>query len=100
VSALTSWLTMQSVDREAKRLDAMERATRQPDNSATAPVPAPTAPGPGTAPAGTRVEVTPMVPTQPQTAPAFPPPVVINRLPGGSTPRPATQAWPPLLTPQ
>jgi AsmA-like C-terminal region len=103
VSALTNWLTMQSVDREAKRLDAVERATRQPDNPATAPVPAPTAPGPGTAPAGTRGGANPTVPTQPRAAPALPPPVVINRLPGVSTPRPAmpvSPAWPPLLTPQ
>jgi uncharacterized protein involved in outer membrane biogenesis len=103
VSALTNWLTMQSVDREARRLDAVERATRQPDHPATAPVPAPTGPGPGTAPAGTRVGANPMVPTQPRAAPALPPPVVINRLPGVSTPRPAmpvSPGSPPLLTPQ
>jgi hypothetical protein len=103
VSALTSWLTLQSVDRETRRLDAVERASKQPDSAVVPPAPAPTGAGQGGAQAGTKVGANPGVsPPQPRVAPALPPPVVINRLPGISTGPRAMPALPtsPLLTPQ
>ncbi|MFZ0115047.1 MAG: AsmA family protein [Xanthobacteraceae bacterium] len=103
VSALTSWLTLQSVDRETRRLDAVERASKQPDGAVAPPAPAPTGAGQGDAQAGTKVGANPGVsPPQPRVAPALPPPVVINRLPGISTGPRAMPALPtsPLLTPQ
>jgi hypothetical protein len=99
VSALTSWLTLQSVDREAKRLDAVERASKQPDSAIAPPATAPA----GAGQAGAKVGANPgLSPPQPRVAPALPPPVVINRLPGISTGPRAMPALPtsPLLTPQ
>jgi uncharacterized protein involved in outer membrane biogenesis len=101
VSALTSWLTLQSVDREAKRLDAVERATKLPDEAITAPGSVQT--GQGSPQAATKAGASlSSAPAQPRAAPALPPPVVINRLPGMSTPRRAMPVLPtsPLLAPQ
>jgi large subunit ribosomal protein L24 len=94
VSALTNWLTLQSVDREAKRLDAAERAAKQ-TNAATSP--------PGSAradPPQVRGPAGPNTAAPQRAAPALPPPVVINRLPGMSSPTIRALPAPPLLSPQ
>jgi AsmA family/AsmA-like C-terminal region len=86
VSALTGWLTLQSANREAKRLDTIERAI---------------VPRSGV---GSRTETGGAATTQvqPPAAPALPPPTVINRPPSVAAPRPAVRAVPapPLFTPQ
>jgi large subunit ribosomal protein L24 len=101
VSALVSWLTMQSIDREAKRLDAAERAAKQIE--AAAPESREAMPGQRETPIGTNVGANLSAPAaQPPAAPALPPPVTLSRPPGAMTPRalPRVQTAPPLLTPQ
>jgi hypothetical protein len=85
VSALTGWLTLQSANREAKRLDAIERTSVPRGGAARVET--------GAA-AGSHA--------QPPAAPALPPPVVINRPPAVAVPRPTVRAVPapPLFTPQ
>jgi len=104
VSALVSWLTMQSVDREAKRLDAAERAAKQVDGEAALPGVGQAGAAPGGAPAGTSVGANLTAPpAAPQLAPTLPPPVTLARPPGATSPRPvprAVPAAPLLLTPQ
>ena len=73
VAALSSWLGLRAIDRETKRLDAIERnnpllnPARPPE-----PAPAPTVP---------RVEAPPAA------APALPPPVEIRPAPGSTRPQ-------------
>lgn len=101
VSALVSWLTMQSVDREAKRLDAAERAAKQIDGAPSAPRSG-NAPAATPSPSGSNVGASLAPAAEPQTAPTLPPPVNIARPPGASPPRsmPRIPAAPLLLTPQ
>jgi hypothetical protein len=113
LSALSSWLTLRAVDRETKRLEAIERNTQA--NRATDPAPAPQtmAPGPqpnvpnSTAPPATTAPEMPApqassAPVQQKSAvPPLPPPVEIKPAPAPQ-PRPQQpKARPPLaLTPQ
>ena len=120
VSALTNYLTLRSADRETKQIEAAQRAAKQleklnPSGSGQLPGPAqPSAPPrnpPNAADANrpaadaNRSDVgvnLPLEPTQPQTAPALPPPVTLTRPPGSSQVRPAPPfpTAPPLFTPQ
>jgi large subunit ribosomal protein L24 len=97
LSALSAWLTLRAVDRETKRLEAIERntqANRAPDAApATAPsasVPRPVTPAPpATAPPAQAPQASSAPPASPNAAvpplPPLPPPVEI---------RPAPQARP------
>jgi large subunit ribosomal protein L24 len=101
VSALTNWLTLRSADREAKQVEAAERAAKQLEklNASRSGQPS----GSGDPQAGTDLGVNlPTAPAQPQTAPALPPPVTLTRPPGASPVRPAPPLLtaPPLFTPQ
>jgi uncharacterized protein involved in outer membrane biogenesis len=128
VAALINWLTMQSIDREAKRLDAAERAAKQEaaeraakqeaaeraakqqaaeraakQIDAAAPGSSEAVPAQRETPIGTNVGANLAAPAaQPQAAPALPPAVTLSRPPGAMTPRalPPVQTGPPLLTPQ
>ncbi len=112
LSALSSWLTLRAVDRETKRLEAIERntqANRAPDPAPVlppaSPAPRPAVPAP-TAPAATTVQETPApqalsAPTQPNSAvPPLPPPVEIKPAPAPQVRPQQQKARPPLaLTP-
>jgi AsmA-like protein len=96
LSALSAWLTLRAVDRETKRLEAIERntqANRAPDAApATAPsasVPRPVTPAPpATAPPAQAPQASSAPPASPNAAvPPLPPPVEIR-------PAPAPQARP------
>jgi AsmA-like C-terminal region len=104
VSALVSWLTMRSVDREAKRLEAAERAAKQIDGETALPGTGQAGAVQGGTPGGTSIGANLSAPAaQPQLAPALPPPVTLARPPGAILPRPPPRALPAaplLLTPQ
>ena len=100
VSALVSWVTMRSVDREARRLDAAERAASPIDGAVTAPGSGPASNSQGKTQTETNIGASLLAP---QPAPALPPPLTIARPPGATSPRPAARVQPapiPLLTPQ
>jgi len=111
LSALSAWLTLRAVDRETKRLEAIEhntQANRAPDAATVVP-PTPPAPRPMTLvpppPAaatsqGTSVPQALSAPRQPSALPPLPPPVEIKPAPApqGRPQQPKTR--PPLaLTP-
>jgi uncharacterized protein involved in outer membrane biogenesis len=108
VSALTNWLTLRSADREAKQVEAAERAAKQleklsPSRSGQPSGSGQTSPAARDPQAGTDLGANlPATPAQPQTAPALPPPVTLTRPPGASPVRPAPPLLtaPPLFTPQ
>jgi large subunit ribosomal protein L24 len=117
VSALSGWLMLRSVDRQAKRLDAIESerrdaAPREPEPLPAPPVsaalPAPTTdaapiavPPPPVAPAPLRQQRPVRPPTTSRASPAeqppaLPPPLEITPAPGNARPhRPAKQLPPP-----
>jgi large subunit ribosomal protein L24 len=101
VSALTNWLTLRSADREAKQIEAAQRAAKQLEKLSPAgsgqPAAAPRDPQAGTD-LGANLPAAPAHPT----APALPPPVTLTRPPGASPVRPAPPLLtaPPLFTPQ
>jgi AsmA-like C-terminal region len=83
VAALSSWLGLRAIDRETKRLDAIERTNpllnpQRPPEPAPPPQAAPPAPAPS--PVSPRVEAPPAAP--PATAPPLPPPVEVRPPPG------------------
>lgn len=80
VTALSAWLTLRAVDREAKRIDAIEAAAR---DAAMSPIIAPAVPG-----------ATP-APQPPQAAPRVAPPEPAPRRPAGTPIRPEASAVPP-----
>jgi large subunit ribosomal protein L24 len=83
VAALSSWLGLRAIDRETKRLDAIERNNpllnpqRPPE---PAPTPQATPPTPPPPPISPRVEAPPVSP--PATAPPLPPPIEVRPPPG------------------
>jgi large subunit ribosomal protein L24 len=95
VTALSAWLTLRAVDREAKRIDAMEAAAR---DAAISPIIAPPQIAPGVAPTETAPPRRPAAPIRPEAsavpprdpAPALPPPIDIRPAPtpSGSPARP------------
>jgi len=125
VSALSGWLMLRSVERQARRLDAIESerrdASREPEPAPTAPPPAPSPPVSAALPSPTTTDVPPMAPeaapappapARPQRParppatsrasppaeqpPALPPPLEITPAPGNARPhRPAKQLPPP-----
>ena len=108
VSALSSWLAVRTIDRETKRLDAIERGERPPVLPASTPPPAlalppaasseepPTTDVPMPAPAPRHIPQRPKVstPRPPQAVPPLasqqltplPPPVEVRPLPGAAHP--------------
>ncbi|MBR0869294.1 AsmA family protein [Bradyrhizobium tropiciagri] len=113
IAGLSSWLAVRAIDRETKRLDAIERGERPPEATPAAipqpGEPAPEAPAPAKpkvvaprppiAPPVITAPVAPPAPiaSQPQVAP-LPPPIEVKPAPGAA-PRPKPR--PPLsLTPQ
>jgi large subunit ribosomal protein L24 len=117
LSALSSWLTLRAVDRETKRLEAIERnaqanraADPMPAPQPMAPQPVPAVPPPSTpapaAPPATTIPEMPApqlssTPAQQKTAvPALPPPVEIKPAPAPLARPQQPKARPPLaLTP-
>ncbi|MEA2928673.1 MAG: hypothetical protein QOG38_1101, partial [Hyphomicrobiales bacterium] len=124
VSALSGWLMLRSVERQARRLDAIESerrdASREPEPAPAAPTPAPSPPVSAALPSATTTDVPPMAPeaapappaparphrpARPATSrtsppaeqpPALPPPLEITPAPGNTRPyRPARQLPPP-----
>jgi large subunit ribosomal protein L24 len=83
VASLSSWLGLRAIDRETKRLDAIERNNpllnpqRPPE---PAPTPQATPPTPPPPPISPRVEAPPASP--PATAPPLPPPIEVRPPPG------------------
>ncbi|MHC2332694.1 AsmA family protein [Bradyrhizobium sp. USDA 4454] len=120
IAALSSWLAVRAIDRETRRLDAIERGEPAPDaaGSNSAGVPSANLPAPGPDPrrvppkpkiVAPRPPIVPPVATtpavvspapiasEPQVAP-LPPPIEVKPAPGAARPRPLR---PPLsLTPQ
>jgi len=108
VSALSSWLAVRTIDRETKRLDAIERGERPPVLPASTPPPALTLPpaassqepstsdAPVPAPAPRHIPPRPRIsaPRPPQAVPPLasqqlaplPPPVEVHPLPGAVHP--------------
>jgi large subunit ribosomal protein L24 len=88
VAALSSWLGLRAIDRETKRLDAIERNNpllnpgRQPEPVPALPRAAP--PAPLAPPASPRVEAPPVSP--PAVAPPLPPPIEVRPPPGARPP--------------
>ena len=86
VAALSSWLGLRAIDRETRRLDAIEKTnpllnpSRAPDTAPPEPQPARPSPPPSP-PATPRADV----PSQ-ATAPPLPPPVEVKPAPGASRP--------------
>lgn len=81
VSALTGWLTLRSVENQAKRLKALEAAQPKP---APAPPPAPPPAQPevsGTVPVPTPAPPAPRAPPKTEMAPALPAPLNIKPAP-------------------
>jgi large subunit ribosomal protein L24 len=94
VAALSSWLGLRAIDRETKRLDAIERNNPllnpgRPAEPASPPPPPRLAPPPPPSP---RVEA----PPPPAAAPPLPPPVEIRPVPGA---RPQRQGAPLSIVP-
>ena len=91
VAALSSWLGLRAIDRETKRLDAIEKTnpllnpSRAP--AAAQPEPQPARPSPPSTPVTPRADV----PSQ-ATAPPLPPPVEVKPAPGASRPPPRQNA--------
>jgi large subunit ribosomal protein L24 len=83
VAALSSWLGLRAIDRETRRLDAIERTNpllnpqRQPEPQAAPPAPPPP-------PVSPRVEAPPV--SAPAVAPPLPPPVEVRPPPGARPP--------------
>lgn len=123
VSALSSWLAVRTIDRETRRLDAIERGERPPVLPASTPPPALALPPaansegpqnsdvPAPTPAPRHIPVRPRVnaPRPPQAVPPLasqqlaplPPPVEVHPLPGAAhpaKPRPPLQLLPPPAT--
>lgn len=96
VAALSSWLGLRAIDRETKRLDAIERTNpllnppKPPEPAPQAAVPPAQEPAPP--PPAPRVEAVPP-PAAPAVAPPLPPPVEIRPAPG---PRPSQRQSAPL----
>jgi large subunit ribosomal protein L24 len=85
VAALSSWLGMRAIDRETKRLDAIER--NNPLLNPAKPQPPVLAPPPPERPAAApRVEAPPRPP--PAAAPLLPPPIEVRPPPGSTRPAP------------
>lgn len=85
VAALSSWLGLRAIDRETRRLDAIERTNpllnpNRPAVPTPALPPAPQAVPPAPPPASPRVEVPPASP--PAAAPPLPPPIEVRPAPG------------------
>ncbi len=104
VAALSSWLAVRAIDRETRRLDAIERGEPPPPLPAAIPpvVPQPPAlvpaPRPRVAPAPAPVNPSPPVTSQ-QVAP-LPPPIEVRPAPGVVKQPPKPRPPPPLvLTP-
>ncbi|HXW24118.1 MAG TPA: AsmA family protein [Xanthobacteraceae bacterium] len=110
VTALSAWLTLRAVDREAKRIDAIEAAAREagtnpsgapPEQSGTAaPSQSPAPPQPPAPAEQVRRPAAPSNRPEAKAAPALPPPINIRPLPSatGSPARPkgsGTAANPP-----
>jgi uncharacterized protein involved in outer membrane biogenesis len=95
-TTLSAWLTLRAVDREARRIDALEAGRAPPLVPSEAP-PAPTGtavapPAPQTSPAP------PVAPTSPALRPVAPPPrrpAPTSRPEASATPGPAAPALPP-----
>ena len=91
VAALSSWLGLRAIDRETKRLDAIEKTNPLLNPSrapATAPSePQPARPSPSSQPATPRADA----PSQ-ATVPPLPPPVEVKPAPGASRPPPRQNA--------
>ncbi len=86
VAALSSWLGLRAIDRETKRLDAIERSNPllnpgKPQEPAPAPQLAPPQRPAAAPPPPPRVEAPPP-PAPPAAAPPLPPPVEIRPAPG------------------
>ena len=98
VTALSAWLTLRAVDREAKRIDAIESAARDaavvpnsppPPEAAPAPAPPPRAaprPPPPEQPAARRPAPAASRP-EASVAPALPPPIDIRPAPSAAKPK-------------
>ncbi len=112
LSALSSWLTLRAVDRETKRLEAIEHNTQANRATDPPPVPPPTAVGPRpivptpTAPPAAAIPDTAApqalsTPVPPRSAvPPLPPPVEIKPAPSPQARPQQPKARPPLaLTP-
>jgi large subunit ribosomal protein L24 len=117
VAALSSWLGMRAIDRETKRLDAIERTNpllnpKRPADPPPQPQSAPAAPQqpqpqPQTAPVAPpprpeppRAEVPAPAPQPPPAAaPPLPPPVEIRPAPGSVRPPPQRQSGPLIIVP-
>jgi large subunit ribosomal protein L24 len=87
-TTLSAWLTLRAVDREARRIDALE-AARAPPLVPTEPPPAPT---------GTVAAPLPSAPTPPAPRPVAPPPrraAPASRPEASAAPGPAAPALPP-----
>jgi large subunit ribosomal protein L24 len=115
VSALSGWLMLRSVDRQAKRLDAIESERRDAAAREPEPAAATSAPVPAALPAPTTLDLPPApapVPPRPQRAlhptsraptappaaeqpPALPPPLEINPVPGNARPHRAPRTSDP-----
>ncbi|WP_213769653.1 AsmA-like C-terminal region-containing protein [Bradyrhizobium sp. dw_78] len=100
VSALSSWLAVRTIDRETRRLDAIERGERPPA-AANPPDQTSVVPSPGREPH--RIPLRPRI-TAPRPAPPAPPPPVVSQqvapLPPPIEIRPAPgAAHPPKLRP-
>lgn len=100
VSALSSWLALQSIERETRRLDQLEKgapalAPSQPRSDAPSPAATPTPAGdprkrasvPKAAPAPTPLP--PRVTAEDQQLAPLPPPIVVRPAPGVRTKKPA-----------
>lgn len=128
VSALSGWLMLRTVERQAKRIDAIESerrdaAAREPEPATTAPAPPPPSPPVSAALPAPATDAAPIaVPAPPpappprvqrparppatsrvspadERAPALPPPLEITPAPGAAKPhRPAKQLPPPPQT--
>ncbi len=112
VTALSSWLAVRAIDRETRRLDAIERGEAPPPSTAALPLPAsPVAPSPLPAPprllpktklVPPRVPAAPPAPGPPavsqQVAP-LPPPIEVRPAPGPPAPVRPRQRPPLVLIP-
>ncbi len=83
VTALSSWLAVRTIDRETRRLDAIERG-EAPPSTAALPLPAlpgstPETPLPGREPRRFQPKPKPMIPLRPAGAPAAPGPPLVSQ---------------------